>query len=297
MNNMTNFVNVQIPPEYLLDPKLAELVDKLALRNPTHTYGTKGMNAENQAGNSGLRPLGVSGRVPEREDGLRYLRKITVYYGSELLGTLSLDIRYGRSSGTEVVYSIKSWRINNERGTHNLTRTAKLDSALRSAKAAFVPQNVDELMHKADEQVSGALMQALSDLKRPITHSTLVRSHIALQKYVFYALSSEEMPASLKHEVETCFTSDKYKAAMAEYELAKHMADIPMRTIRAHNGGYLMRVDDLKNKGRTVKHFAYDELPEKVQSNIAVLQLMQDGELVYDVGFRFNADCFAIPEN
>jgi hypothetical protein len=58
-----------------------------------------------------------------------------------------------------------------------------------------------------------------------------------------------------------------------------------------------MRVDDLENKQRIVKHFAYDELPEKVQSNIAILQLVQDGELVYDVGFRFNADCFAVPEN
>lgn len=294
---MANFANVQIPTGYILDPKLQELVDKLALRNPTHIYGTKGMDASNQLGQSSSRPMGVRGLVPEREDGLRYLRKITVYCGSELLGTLSLDIRYGRSSGTEVVYTIKSWRINNERGSQNVTRTAKLDSALRSAKAAFIPQNVNELMDKTDEQASSALGQALADLKRPITHGTLIRNSIALQQYVFYLLSSKGIPASLKQEVETCLTSEKYKTAMAEYELAKHMTNVAMQTIRAHNGGYLMRVDDLENKQRIIKHFAYDELPEKVQSNIAILQLVQDGELVYDVGFRLNPDCFLISRN
>lgn len=295
MNNMAKFANIQIPTGYLLDPTLDELLSKLALRNPTHTYSTKGMNEENVVRRSSTRPRNTRGLVPERPDGLRYLQAVNVHCGSELLGSVALDIRYGRSSGSEIVYAISSWRINNERGAMNVTRTAKLDSALRTAKAAFVPQNTNELMVKTDDAVSAALMQTLSDLKRPITHGSLLRSSVALQQYVYYALSGEEIPREIKHDIETCFTSDKYKTAMAEYELAKHMSNVVLRTVRVHNGGYLMWADDFENK-RIVKYYAYEELPEKVQSNIAVLQLMQDGELVYDVGFRYNSDCFAIPE-
>ena len=295
-----NFVNIQTPPGYTIDPKLRELVDKLALRNPTHTYSGKGMDEDKLRNNSGAHPRGTRGLALPREDKLRYLYRLNVHCGSELLGSINVEIRYGRHAGNELVYAISSWRIDNDRGTQNTSRTAKLDSALRLAKTALVPQNVNELMDKTDDATSAALMQALSDLKRPIAHSTLFRSNILLQQYVFYSLTGKEIPATIKEDVEKHLTSEKYADAMAEYELAQHMSHVVMRTVRAHNGGYLMRVDEPINQHvfeRSVKYFTYDELPEKVQSNIAVLQLMQDGELVYDVGFRLNADCFAVPEN
>jgi hypothetical protein len=229
-----------------------------------------------------------------REDGLRYLQRLNVHCGSELLGALFLDIRYGRSTGSEVVYGIKSWRIQKERGSQNLHRTAKLDAAVRAAKAAFVPQNTDEIMDKADDETSRALAQALADLKRPISHSSMFRHHVDLQQYVFYFLAGRQIPAPVKHEVEKCFTSEKYANAMAEYELAEYMGSILMQTIVAHNGGYLMRADESDNK-RVTKYFSFDELSRRTQERVAVLQLMQDNELVYDVGFRYNDICFSIP--
>ena len=294
VNNMANFANVQIPTGYVLDPTLKELVDKLALRNPTHTYSARGMNADIQESNSSVRPRNTRGMLANREDGLRYLYRLHVHCGSELLGVLFLDIRYGRHVGSEIVYGIKSWRIQKERGNQNLTRTAKLDAALRAAKAAFVPQNTDEIMDKADDLTSRALAQALADLKRPITHGTLVRNFSALQQYLFCLLSNKEIPVSLKQAVEPCMTSDKYKTAMAEYELAKHMDSVLTQTIVAHSEGYLMRVDESDNK-RVTKYFSFDELPSRTQERVAVLQLMQDNELVYDVGFRLNDTCFSIP--
>ena len=291
---MANFANVQIPAEYVLDPTLKELVDKLALRNPTHTYSAKGMNADNQKENSSLRPRNTRGMLANREDGLRYLQKLHVHCGSELLGTLFLDIRYGRTTGSEVVYGINSWRINNERGSQNVTRTAKLDAAVRAAKAAFIPQNTDEIIDKANDAALRALAQALADLKRPISHSSMFRNHVDLQQYVFYSLAGRQIPAPVQQEIEKCFTSKKYANAMAEYELAVHMGSVLMQTIVAHNGGYLMRVDESENK-RVTRYFSFDELSPRTQERVAVLQLMQDNELVYDVGFRFNDTCFTIP--
>jgi hypothetical protein len=295
VNNM-NFINVQTPPGYIIDPKLKELVDKLALRNPTHTYGGKGWNEDKLQNNSGLRPRGERNLADPRADGLRYLYRVNVHCGTEFLGAIALDIRYGRTSGSEIVYALSSWRIQNERGSQNMTRTSKLDSALRAAKAAFVPQNVDELMHKTEGATLGAFTQAIADLKRPITHGSLVRNFTDLQQYAFYLISGGDIPPEIKQEVENIMTSEKYKTAIAEYELAKRMGGVQMRALRVHNGGYLMRIDESPNVS-VVKCLSYEELPEKMQSNLAVLQLMQDGELVYDVGFRLNPDCFLIPRN
>lgn len=291
VNNM-NFVNVQIPTGYILDPTLNEMVGKLALRNPTHTYSAKGMDDSAKQNWSSTRPRGKSS-ADRLEDGRRYLHKLNVHCGPELLGSIHLDMRYGRPNGSELVYCISSWRIHNERGSQNVTKTAKLDSALRLAKTAFVPQNVNELMDKAESTTIDAFKIAVNDLKRPVTHSLYVQGTINMQRYLFAHFTNRDIPADAKSELEKSFTSEKYVNAMAEYELAKHMYGQQMQVVVAHNGGYLMRADR-ENGEVYIKHYSFDELPEKAQNNIAVLQLMEDGELVYDVGFRYDSNCFLI---
>jgi hypothetical protein len=297
VNNMADFINVRLPAEFVLDPKLKELVDKLALRHPTFTFGTKGINGESLKNWTSTTPRrGSSTRnIPPREDGLSYLRKVNVHCGSELLGSVSLDIRYNRSSGSEIVYSIASWRIRNERGSQNMTRTAKLDVAVRTAKNVFIPQNTKELMVKAEDSISHALAQAGADLRRPIAHGTLVRSTLELQKYLFYHLKGNKIPANVKQNVENAFTSAKYATAMSEYELAEYMMNKPMKYIHVYNGGYLMWQDD-ENGERQAVFQTLEELPEQTQNHIAVLQLMQDNELVYDVGYRWDSENFAVLE-
>jgi hypothetical protein len=291
VNNMADFINVRLPVEFVLDPKLKELVDKLALRHPTFTFGTKGMNSDACKSWSNTVPRGQ--RTPPREDGIRYLRKINVHCGSELLGSVSLETRYSRSNGQEIVYQIGSWRIKNERGSRNTAVTAKLDVAVRTAKNVFVPQDTKELMAKAESEINSALYQALADLRRPILHGTLVKSTLELQKYLFYHLTGVEVPVHLKHSVESSFTSTKYKTAMAEYELAEYMSAKPCMFIHVHGGGYLMWHDNEHGEREAVFR-TLEELPEQAQNHISVLQLMQDNELVYDVGYRLNSDNFAV---
>ena len=293
VNNMADFVNVRLPAEYVLDPMLKELVDKLALRHPTFTFGTKGMNSETCKNWASTVPKGE--RMPPRDDGIQYLRKANVHSGSEFLGSISLDTRYSRGSGSGIVYAIASWRVRNERGNQNVTRTAKLDVAVRTAKNVFIPQNTKELMAKAQSVISSALSQSLADLRRPISHGTLVRSQLELQKYLFYHLKGEEIPASVKQSVESAFTSVKYSTAMSEYELAEYMGNKPMRFIHVRNGDYLMWEDN-ECQERGVVSRTLEELPEQIQSHISVLHLMQDNELVYDVGYRCDSENFAVLE-
>ena len=293
MNNM-NFVNVQIPIGYIIDPMLKEFTDKLALRNPSFTFGTRGMSEADKQNHSSRYPLcSKDGEVLDNGD--RYLRILKVHCGSELLGSIAVATRYRRHSSNELVFAVKSWRINNQRGDQHVTYTAKLDNALRIAKTALAPQNVAELMNKSEDAVARALSQTINDLKRLITHGTLVRSHIPMQQYLFHQLTGREIPMNIKIEVEQCFKSDKYATAMSEFELAAYMEQESMKTVVAHNGAYLIR-EDTGDNTTVVKHYSFDELPEKYKNSISVLQLMQDGELVYDVGFKYNADNFSIIE-
>jgi hypothetical protein len=121
----------------------------------------------------------------------------------------------------------------------------------------------------------------------------LVKSTLELQKYLFYHLTGVEVPVHLKHSVESSFTSTKYKTAMAEYELAEYMSAKPTTYIHVHGGGYLMWQDNEHGEREAVFR-TLEELPEQTQNHISVLQLMQDNELVYDVGYRLNSDNFAV---
>ena len=292
VNNMANFANVQLHTGFVVDPFLSELVDKIALRNPTYTIGTKGMDEQMRERMSSVRPRG-RGNFNEREDGLRYIYKLNVHCGSELLGSISVDVRYGRTSGAELVYNIHSWRISNERGSQNVTKTAKLDVAVRTAKRVFVPQNMDELMAKTENAVSNSMRDTLMDLRRPISSGQLVGRTVDLHHYLYLHLNGMEMPPELKREVEPIFTSAKYHNAMSEYRLANHMANMPYKYYRAHNGGYIHWRQDTQDS-RTAVFSAFEELSEQTQNHISVLQLMQDNELVLDVGYRYNGDCFAV---
>jgi len=292
VNNMANFANVRLPAEYVLDPKLKELVDKLALRHSTFTFGTKGMTGEMCNNWASTVPRGRGSHQP-LADGTKYLRKVNVHCGSELLGSISLDTRYNRSNGTEIVWMISSWRISNDRGNRGATRTAKLDVAVRTAKNVFIPQNIKELMVKAEDAIRSSMMQAMADLRRPIIHGSLIRGTLELQKYLFYHLKGKEIPADIKKSVENTFLSAKYETAMSEYELGNYMSDKSVKSIRAHNGGYLMW-QDTDCEEREVVCRTLDELPEQMQNHISVLRLMQDNELVYDVGYRYDSDNFAV---
>jgi hypothetical protein len=293
VNNMANFANVRLPAEYVLDPKLKELVDKLALRHSTFTFGTKGMTGETCNNWASTVPCGLRGSHQPLADGTKYLRKVNVHCGSESLGSISLDTRYSRSNGTEIVWVISSWRISNARGNRGATRTAKLDVAVRTAKNVFIPQNTKELMDKTEDAIRSSMIQAISDQRRPIIHGSLIRGTLELQKYLFHYLKGNEIPADIKQSVENTFLSAKYETAMSEYELGNYMSDKSLKCIRAHNGGYLMW-QDTDCEEREVVCRTLDELPEQMQNHISVLHLMQDNELVYDVGYRYDSDNFAV---
>jgi hypothetical protein len=280
------FANIQIPPNLVLEPMLAELVNKLALDMPAFTFCTKGMDAKDIKYHTSLTAMGD--RTKAAPEGFSFLKKVTVYAGPENLGELYVDRRYGRTS--EDVYFIKSWRINKARGDSNVSSTSKVTGAARLAKKHFVPQNMVEIADKAASALQGGIYHAIRDLLRPIHHNQMGPNQILMQKFLYQLMNGETDPAGAD-EVRKYFTSDKYHKAMSECVLAEKMEKLNYTTVVHHNNAFLIR----PNTGE-MAYKSFDELPEHMQNAIGVLQLMEDGELVDNVGFRLNDTNFLILE-
>jgi hypothetical protein len=282
------YANIQIPNNLALDPFLAELVVKLALDMPAFTFSTKGMNKQDL--NYATNPTAMQGCKVKPPEGREFLREVRVYAGAESLGSLAIDRRYKSRGGGDDVYCVKSWRIDNQRGNANTSSTSKLGGAVRIVKKTFIPMNVAEIVGKASSDLHHAYVGALRDLSRPIEHSNMTPSTTVMQRYVYLLLRKEEIPDGVDKAVRDAMLSERYEKAMLEYMLAAKMRDKQMAVVVQHNNLFLHR----RVTPDVIEQNTFDELPLAVQNAVAVLQLMEDGELVDDIGFRFNDRNFLI---
>jgi len=286
---MTQLANIQIPDKRILDPFLAKLVNKLALDNPQWTFSWK-KASENSSPWPLVTKKDAEGNVIKAPDGFEYLRTINVVEQGERLGRLHVDFRYGRS--TTAVYQIESWRIESSRGARNATTTEKFDIAVRKVKKNFVRMNHDELMGKAEDSIRNGMHGTLRELREPIYRTSLIKDTVGLQKYVFCMVRGLPIPDEIRTTVETTFASEKYEEHMSRYELGneieEHQRADNMVYVVNHGGLYLCKAQE------DIMTLDFDSLPVAWQERIAVLQLMEDHEVVRDVGYRYNATHFFI---
>lgn len=291
--------NVIIKDGYVMDPMLAELVTPLALAMPSYTFTTRTMDDTQFVHYSYA--VTLKARSVQAPEGKRFMRKLFVFCEDENMGELLVDSRYSRSrSGSDWVWEIRCWRIENERGSRNTTKTTKLDVAKRVVKKYFLPKGLDEVLANS-ETVLYDFDRALGRLAHDISRSNLLKNLSDLQEYVYHQLMGQEIPIQLKQRVETKMTSDKYHKAMGEFNLAASMDVRKDRLlVIRHKGGYLYKEPVVRGSALTemVTMFqSFEELPSLWQDRLAVLQLMEDEEVVRDVGYRHNDTHFVILTN
>jgi len=284
------FANIQLPAIYALDPFLAELINKLALDMPAFTFTTKGMSKQDINYNTSKSSIQDRTIVPS--EGVEFLRMVRTYKGTEYLGEISIDTRYARSGPTEKIYCIKSWRIDNQRGNANTSTTSKLMGAVRIVKKTFIPMIAAEVIEKANTAIYSSFSGAIRDLMRPISNSTMIPSSTIVQRYIYLLLRGEEIPNEVSELMRKDFLSEKYEKAMLEFMLAEKMTDKQYAIVVQYSNTFLVK--RFHADSHAVEYKQFDELPEKAQSALAVLQLMEDSELVDDVGYRYNDRNFYI---
>ena len=284
---MSKFANIKLIENYALDPSFEELIQTLALRHSLYTFGVKGLDSDTLEYISGESPK-FKPKPVDTVDGTRFLSHVKVHSGSEELGYVSMEGYY--LNGTRVPqYTLSSWRLGERENSRTTTlKTTKLNVALRTFKKFFVPRAMLELYKTARVEVQHGFNKCLTTLMRPIDHGQLSPNPVDLERYIYLTVNNLSLSPELQDGVVKAFSSEKYANAMAKWVLARDMKDTVLHTVVAHNGGYLYW-NKISDEEGELQHLAYEDMPESLKNNLAVLQLCKDNELVRDVGYRLNS--------
>lgn len=285
-----NLANIRLTDDHLVDPNLVPFIEKLALDNPSFIFNIK----KSEYGWASHRC--AMGRV-EAPDGKSFVSRFDVKHAqtNEMLGRIGVKRKYRSRGPDDCVFFVQSWRIDNKRGDTNTSSTTKLAGALRIAKRALAPKIYDEIYHESFNNAHHAFAQAIHHIRSPIANGTLLpsRASIVTQTYLYQLLNGYEVDPEIETTMKETFTSDKYKAAVAEYNLGSKMENLrnTQRTIMVveHTNGYIYSVP-----GEGLVCHSFEQLPDFIQNHVSVLQLMEDNEIVNDVGFRYQQGLYLV---
>jgi hypothetical protein len=279
---MTTFVNIRIDSDMMIDPSLKVLVDKLTLVNPKWVFSSnkKTSKYETMIDYKGYNPS-TEHRAPE---GFQFVRALDVRENDELLGNVGVDTHYRSNADQRFIWYMSSWRINKSRGRQHSTQSLKVETIVRECKKLFKPKNKLELFEKGSELLSERFGRAMRDLTAPIDHGRHIRSTAGVQVLAYYLLNDIPVVDAEVVNTRNALMTDGFKKAVEEYELAGSVYHSNRYAVVEVGDGMFM----YEHEGEVVCK-SFDELTQSQQDKIAVLQLMQDNEMVRDVGFRASA--------
>jgi hypothetical protein len=274
----------------LIDPHLKVLVDRLIMLNPKLVFAQPKQVSEFEYDAS------FNYSKPKEKykapDDCKYIRTMSVYEDNEKVGVVGVD-QDGRSD-TGYIYTVSNWRIDKSRGRRNTTTTKKMDVAIRECKKTFKKRNILELYEKGQDDATTACNRAIRDLTNPITNSQLLRNSTGIQ-LVAYCMANN-LPFDNKELItlHDKLKSEEYGEAVDKYLLAMEVSRANKMAVIDVGGrfAYKAMVEGQPDVQLITKE--YEELSQSMQDKIAVLQLMQDNEMVRDVGFRAKAGMFLI---
>jgi hypothetical protein len=168
-----------------------------------------------------------------------------------------------------------------------------MDMAIRNVKKTFKPMDYTETHQKATDAIQHNFHDALRNLMDPIRAQRLIKSNVSLQAYALAKAMEEPLVSPDLLEIDRQLKSDSYKQAMGEYFLAHgmmHNHANQMRVVVAMGGNTYL----FKDENYELLCLDFDHLPERMQNNLSVMHLMQDNEVVRDVGYRYNDTHFYI---
>jgi hypothetical protein len=225
-------------------------------------------------------------------DDCKYIRTMSVYEDNEKVGVVGVD---QDSRGDEgFIYTVSNWRIDKARGRRNTTTTKKIDVAVRECKKTFKKRNILELFDKGNDDAISACNRASRDLTNPISNSQLLRNSTGVQ-LVAYCMANN-LPFDNKEliAVHDKLKSQEYGEAIDKYLLAMEISRADKMAVVDVGGRFAYKTMVEGDSDVQLVTKEYEELSQNMQDKIAVLQLMQDNEMVRNVGFRAKAGVFLI---
>lgn len=286
---MTQLSNIRIPADCVLDPLLVPMLDKLALDRPKWLFKVRNTNKYNRYRHTS--PITEGPALPPNTF---FVREVDVYENDELLGTLGADWHHRRGTAQRHCWYVESWRINRERGPSNTMTSMKMEIVIREAKKVFKPKGLAELLANARPKISNAWYHALRDLMSPFDRLQGIKSTTDLQLYAFCIANNRDVDMSKFDHLVQQLRSPEFETMIANYELGKHLEDKANSNevvdVVIHDGMFVVSEPNTDVPQR----MSYEEMPIPWQERMAVLQLVTDGELVRNTGYRVNEHWYRI---
>ena len=286
---MTQFTNIRLPSDCILDPLLVPLANKLALDKPSWVFKAKSTNKHGSHRFSD--PVSEGDKLVANT---KYIREVDVFENDEELGTIGVEWAHRRGVAQRYVWFVESWRIDRQRGSANTKTSMKMDIIVREAKKIFKPKGMAELMGIARPKIGSAWHYAIRDLTAPFERVQGIKSQTDLQLYAFCLANNRDVDMTKYTHLLKQLRSPEFETIIANYELGMALQDCADRNdvldvVIQDNTFVVSEPNEIDPRRMT-----YEEMPIPWQERIAVLQLITDGELVRDTGFRLDERHFRI---
>lgn len=286
---MTQFTNIRPPSDTILDPLLVPLVDKLALDKPSWIFKAKSTNKHGRHRHSD--PVFEGDKLTAN---IKYTREMDVFENDEELGTIGVDWTHRRGQAQRYHWYVESWRINRQRGSTNTKTSMKMDIIVREAKKVFKPKGLTELMASAKPRINSAWYSAVREFTTPFERLQGIKSNTDLQLYAFCLANNRDVDMNKFTHLLKQLRSPEFETMIANYELGRQMEDQATNDnvldVVIHDGMFVVA----EPSNDVPRRMAYEEMPIPWQERIAVLQLVSDGELVRDTGYRVHETWYRI---
>ena len=278
----------------LLEPTLEEFVNKVALAKPEWTFTFDHAKAKYHTVSKCMQNNQLA------PNGAEYAVRMDVTQNSRHLGVVSIQRNVSRDHTKKWCLTVSSNSVKSRGGT---SKTTNMVTAIRNAKTYLKCPSLGRVVYEHATDTWGNYEHALNRLEVTIDRGHNMPS-VAGAQILLNALVRNQTPDPiLLSQFSVALHNPKFEEALSRYMLAKHMRNLPQGAIPIYlmEGLYAFFADNALLSGpREVAEKSepqlvpFEALPLEWQNNLAVLQLMENGEVVKDVGYRRDEDHFVI---
>ena len=263
-----------VPDELVIKvhPRLEPVIDKLAKKKMgTWTF------------------VATAVRQMNSEEAQLYASAFNVVEKDEELGSVAVGYQY-RRNGKEQSIAIESKRIVKERGDQHIIKTGNPALAVRTALRFFVPTTLKEHMHEqiqaarnTFERVEARARNELNQTLFRVVPQTVLATYLSNNITDYKKFLSNNFPQGLDK-------LEGFDAELRSVEIAKSLSEASRRmTLWIKPNGEVVISD-----GADMVVYQSDELPASIKRKLGMLKLVEDTQIIEDVGMRLNNDVFII---
>jgi hypothetical protein len=292
--------NVQIHfPDRVPDPTLYEVIEKLALLKPNLIF----VHDKDHTHHNSNRPIHRAYNE-SLDAGKSYACKFKVMDNGVVAGYLYIQQNYARNAGKNWRIGVTSHLIHTERGPRNTKSSSDVAKALSNAKKYLCAKSMGRILYEARSEAYSEANSAVNNLRHPVIRGNFLTS-IADTQVLLHAYMTDNVAsfADIDSAVRAKILTPTFDKAMSEYYLAKLFSDLEVKNkmtfIQQIDGMYVSfsgeppdTIDAAETAAVTIMEF--EQLPTATQDKIGVLRLVQNRELVKDMGIRVNDDSFIL---